>query len=99
MDNNRNAWGKAVIDKALEYANYEWCATEKNVMHGVDEAGRFVDTPDVTWRGEVLNCGWWRVNERNVGICRRKLQQGIFLNMRQWWKTWMKFDREMYSPK
>ena len=24
-------WGKKVIEKALEYANYEWIATEKNL--------------------------------------------------------------------
>ena len=63
-----NDWGKKVIEKALEYANYKWQATETNVLHGVDEEGRFVDTPDVTWKGEVLNCGWWKVNEVNVGI-------------------------------
>ena len=25
-------------------------------------------TPDVTWRGEVLDCGWWKVGEENIGI-------------------------------
>ena len=64
----KETWGRKVIKKALEYANFEWQATEKNVMHGIDDAGRFVDTPDVTWKGEVLDCGWWKVNERNVGI-------------------------------
>lgn len=68
MDNNLDKWGKRVIEKALEYANYKWKATEKNVMHGIDDAGRYVDTPDVTWKGEVLDCGWWKVNEINVGI-------------------------------
>lgn len=33
MDNSVNAWGKRVIEKALEYANYRWTASEKNVMH------------------------------------------------------------------
>ena len=68
MDNNQNTWGKQVIEKALEYANYQWMAHEKNVMHGVDENGRFVDTPDITWRGDILDCGWWKVGEINVGI-------------------------------
>lgn len=68
MENSINTWGQKVIKKTLEYANFEWHATEKNVMHGIDEAGRFVDTPDITWKGEVLNCGWWKVNETNVGI-------------------------------
>ncbi len=68
MNDNLNAWGKTVIEKALAYANYEWNATEENVMHGIDESGRFVDTPDVTWKGETLDCGWWNVGEINVGI-------------------------------
>lgn len=68
MNDNVNAWGKTVIEKALAYANYEWNATEENVMHGIDESGRFVDTPDVTWKGEILDCGWWNVGGINVGI-------------------------------
>lgn len=63
-----NSWGCQVIEKALEYVNYEWTPTEANVLHGVDEAGRFVDTPDVTWKGEILDCGWWQVGQVNVGI-------------------------------
>lgn len=68
MTVNENTWGRKVIEKALEYANYEWYGTEKNVLHGTDECGRFVDTPDVTWTGEVLHCGWWKVGEKNIGI-------------------------------
>lgn len=68
MENNNNTWGRQVIEKALAYANYEWTASKENVLHGIDSEGRFVDTPDVTWRGEVLDCGWWKVNEVNVGI-------------------------------
>lgn len=68
MDNSLNVWGEKVVEKALEYANYRWTADEKNVMHGVDDNGRYVDTPDISWTGEVLDCGWWKVNEVNVGI-------------------------------
>lgn len=64
----RIIFGKRVVEKALMYANYEWYATEKNRMHGMDTAGRYVDTPDVTWRGETLSCGWWKTNELNIGI-------------------------------
>lgn len=63
-----NTWGKQVIEKALLYANHQWYATEKNVKHGLDDAGRYVDTPDVTWRGEELDCGWWKVNATNIGV-------------------------------
>lgn len=62
MENN--TWGKAVVETALLYAEHEWYPTDKNVMHGVDENGRYVDTPDITWKGEVLNCGWWKPNEK-----------------------------------
>lgn len=68
MNSDSNMWGKKVIEKALEYANYRWTANERNVMHGVDEGGHFVDTPDITWKGEIFDCGWWKVDEVNVGI-------------------------------
>lgn len=68
MENNNAAWGKHVIEKALAYANYKWTASKENVLHGTDSEGRFVDTPDITWRGEIFDCGWWKVNEVNVGI-------------------------------
>ena len=68
MEAVTNIFGRAVIEKALLYTNHEWYPTEKNVMHGVDASGRYVDTPDITWRGEVLDCGWWIVNQLNVGI-------------------------------
>jgi len=66
MDNN--SWGRQVIEKALEYVNYKWIPRSANVLHGVDEAGRFVDTPDVTWKGVELDCGWWQVGQVNIGI-------------------------------
>ncbi len=60
--------GRQVIEKALAYANYKWTPSAANVLHGTDSDGHFVDTPDTTWRGETLNCGWWKVNEVNIGI-------------------------------
>ena len=68
MERNTNTWGEKVIEKAMEYVNYKWTASEKNVMHGMDENGRYIDTPDITWKGEILDCGWWKVDEVNVGI-------------------------------
>lgn len=61
-------WGKKVIERALEYANYKWVATEKNVKHGIDEKGVEVDTPDITWKGGILDCGWWKPNQENIGV-------------------------------
>ena len=68
MQNTDNTWGQQVIETALQYANYEWIATEKNVLHGLDPDGVPVDTPDVTWKGDVLDCGWWKVGEGNKGV-------------------------------
>lgn len=68
MEVINNIFGRTVIEKALLYVNHEWYPTEKNVLHGVDSNGRFVDTPDITWFGEVLDCGWWKINQRNVGV-------------------------------
>ena len=67
-EQERLQWGKAVVEKALEYAAHAWTAGENNVLHGVDADGCPVDTPDVTWRGEVLSCGWWTPGEINIGI-------------------------------
>ena len=68
MQNTDNRWGKQVIKTALQYANHQWIATERNVLHDIDPDGVPVDTPDVTWKGEVLDCGWWKVGEANTGV-------------------------------
>ena len=68
MKTDINIWGRQVIEKALAYANYKWTPSAANVLHGTDSDGRFVNTPDTTWRGETLDCGWWKVNEVNIGI-------------------------------
>ena len=68
MMNQQNAWGEKVIEKALAYANYQWTAHAENVLHGLDFDGIYVDTPDISWTGEQFNCGWWKVDEVNVGI-------------------------------
>ena len=68
METVENIFGRNVVEKALLYANHEWYATEKNVMHGMDANGVYVDTPDITWHGEVLDCGWWKVNQNNKGV-------------------------------
>ena len=68
MVDRGNTWGQQVVATALQYANHEWTATERNVLHGLDPNGVPVDTPDVTWKGEVLDCGWWKVGKVNKGV-------------------------------
>ena len=36
MVDRDNTWGRQVIETALQYANHEWIATERNVLHGFD---------------------------------------------------------------
>jgi hypothetical protein len=68
METVDNIFGRNVVRKALSYANHEWYPTKKNVMHGIDANGSFVETPDITWHGEVLECGWWKANQMNKGV-------------------------------
>lgn len=68
MNDTSNTWGRQVIETALQYANHQWIATERNVLHGMDPDGIPVDTPDVTWKGEILHCGWWKAGEANTGV-------------------------------
>ena len=68
MQNTDNTWGQQVIETAIQFANHQWTATERNMLHGTDPDGVPVDTPDVTWKGEVLECGWWKLGEVNKGV-------------------------------
>jgi hypothetical protein len=68
MNWHNNTWGKTVIDRALAYVNHEWYPTDKNVLHGIDSNNVYVDTPDITWMGKVLDCGWWEVDKINIGV-------------------------------
>lgn len=62
------SWGNQVIAKAMQYAQHQWYAQERNVLHGYDSNHILVDTPDITWTGDTLNCGWWKKDEINQGI-------------------------------
>lgn len=57
-----------VISLALAYAGYRWMGTPTNVMHGADPDGVPIDTPDLTWRGDAFQCGWWQIGQLNTGV-------------------------------
>lgn len=59
---------KDVVAIALAYAGHSWTAGEANVLHGADPDGVPVDTPDSTWTGETLECGWWLPGRVNTGV-------------------------------
>lgn len=65
---NKKTWGMKVVDTALSYANYRWIGLKTNILHGLDSNGTMVDTPDTSWSGEELSCGWWQFGKVNVGI-------------------------------
>lgn len=67
-EKQRAQWGRDIISRAMEYVNFRWYPTERHILHGTDPAGRFVDTPDSTWTGETLQCGWWLPDQWNTGI-------------------------------
>lgn len=43
-------------------------ASEKSLYHGYDQDGVLVNTPDVTYLSEKYQCGWWHVNQENIGL-------------------------------
>ena len=75
MENN--AWGKAVVETALLYAEHEWYPTDKNVMHGVDCSGLLTvcwGLPEKIAARDILNIA-------NV-IDIREIKQGDVLAIR-----------------
>jgi hypothetical protein len=57
-----------VISCALDYANYSWKPTYKNIIHGYDEDGILINTPDYGYTSTKYNCGWWIKDQYNKGI-------------------------------
>lgn len=61
-------WRNEVVECALNYANYRWIPTEKNLFHGYDSDGILVNTPDTTYSSVRFQCNWWIVNQENRGL-------------------------------
>jgi len=53
---------------AEAYANHAWRPFARNVLHGTDEEGVRVDTPDAGFRPDSGRNGWWIPGEVNEGI-------------------------------
>jgi hypothetical protein len=54
-----------VLATAQDYANHPWRGTAANVFHGLDNAGTWIDTPDVDFWGEG---GWYADGRTNIGV-------------------------------
>lgn len=50
------------------YTRHSWRPFARNILHGPDPAGIWVDTPDVGYRPASGRDGWWMPGEVNTGI-------------------------------
>ncbi len=62
---NEQAWRDGVISTAKEFADVLWIPSEKNLFHGYDRNHILVNTPDIGYKSEKFQCGWWKVGEEN----------------------------------
>lgn len=53
---------------AQRYANHAWKPFAKNILHGSDAKGVFVNTPDVGFQKQPERPGWWVPGDVNRGI-------------------------------
>jgi hypothetical protein len=68
IDTENDPWREKVVSCALAYANYSWKPTYKNIFHGYDTHGIFINTPDSNYISAKYNCGWWTVDQFNKGM-------------------------------
>ncbi len=53
---------------ARSYLLHEWTADDRNALHGHDADGVRVDTPDAAFSPKGVRPGWWRADQKNVGM-------------------------------
>ena len=53
---------------AQRLASHEWRPFGHNILHGKDQAGVLVNTPDVSYQPQQPRKGWWIAGEVNTGI-------------------------------
>lgn len=68
MSMHTDDWGRRVVERASAFAEHCWVASAQHMLHGTDVDGCPVDTPDETWQGNTMTCGWWKPGEVNVGV-------------------------------
>ncbi|MCE9518967.1 MAG: hypothetical protein K8R87_05310 [Verrucomicrobia bacterium] len=57
-----------VIAIATAYVQHRWQPTEANILHGMDEKGIRVDTPDKCYCPGDGVAGWWLPDQINIGL-------------------------------
>ena len=58
IDSKNDPWREKVVSCALAYANHIWKPIYKNIFHGYDTDGIFINTPDSDYISAKYNCGW-----------------------------------------
>ena len=53
---------------ASQLASHPWRPFSKNILHGKDNAGVLVNTPDAGFKEQPERPGWWLPGEVNMGI-------------------------------
>lgn len=53
---------------AQAFTNHPWRPFARNILHGKDNAGVLVNTPDVTHEPDKDRKGWWVPGEVNTGV-------------------------------
>jgi hypothetical protein len=54
------------LDRAESYRTHRWLPSQRNVLHGADAKGVWVDTPDASYYAEVP--GWWQPGVEAEGV-------------------------------
>ncbi len=56
------------LEIAQCYANHPWRPFARNILHGPDQKGVLVHTPDVSLNDPPERPGWWQPGQVNLGI-------------------------------
>jgi hypothetical protein len=53
---------------AQKFTSHSWRPFGRNILHGADQAGVVVDTPDIGYKSPMNRPGWWIPGDANQGI-------------------------------
>ena len=56
------------LEIAQKFMNHEWRPFARNILHGADQKGIVVNTPDASFKDPLARSGWWLPGEVNRGV-------------------------------
>jgi hypothetical protein len=56
------------LEIAQKFMNHEWRPFARNILHGADQKGVVVNTPDASFKDPLSRSGWWLPGEVNRGV-------------------------------